>query len=342
MRDQERDMTAAEAVVYAQLTLRAVVWDAAQTEDGETDRLENEMKLFHIIKTIKADTVKEEAKSECKADTMKKEVECKADAVKKEADYREVYDKITGYLQRAGILEEQALLVTEDGRLSDYVYGLRQDDGRGMAVVYYERDGSRRDVSADMTVQGFEETGVQFLDRIHKRRNRLPWNILYTERTCVREITLSDLDELYALYEGKGITDYTEPLFERPEEEEYTKSYIACMYYYYGYGMWIIRDRYTGSLIGRAGIDHHEEGNGVLMELGYIIGTEYQNKGYATEVCTAVIEYAKEELGIEELHCFIHRMNQASLRVARKLGFTQCDSFCEQKDMLHFIKNIHN
>ncbi|MCI8447174.1 MAG: GNAT family N-acetyltransferase [Eubacterium sp.] len=197
--------------------------------------------------------------------------------------------------------------------------------------------------SADMIVQGFEEIGVQFLDRVLKRRNGLPWTILYTQRTCVREITLSDLDELFELYDGEGITDYTEPLYERQEEEEYTKSYIQYMYHYFGYGMWIIRERKTGKLIGRAGIEHHEGHDGeVLMELGYIIGRQYQNQGYAAEVCRAVIEYAEDELEIDRLYCFIHPENAGSIHVAQKLGFSRIGRYADGREkMICFCKQLN-
>lgn len=322
-----------QEIVRAQLTLRAVVWDIPTMEDLDAKRLEREMESFQVYRV-----------------QMPKKMG--------EGCGKRYAEAVRG-LQKMGILEEEALLVTEDVRMAEYVYGLRNGQraagktecpyganheeearcpygGDGMGVVYYEKPGSWQDVSADMVVLGFEEIGVQFLDRIQKRRNRLPWNILYTERTCVREVTMGDLDELYALYAGEGITDYTAPLLERKEEEEYTRSYIEYMYYYYGYGMWVVRDRETGRFIGRAGIERREVGEEVCMELGYIIGREYQNKGYATEVCQAIIEYAQQELEIEELHCFIHPHNKASLHLAEKLGFGPCAEHPMAEGLLHF------
>ena len=213
------------------------------------------------------------------------------------------------------------------------------DDGESFADKKENTGSDMLEITADFIVQGFEETGVQFFDRIQKRKNRLPWNILYTKRTCVREITLDDMEELFELYQGEGITDFTEPLYEWQKEAEYTKSYIEHMYYYYGYGMWVVRHRESGRLLGRAGIGHREEGDRVLMELGYIIGREYQNQGYATEVCQAVMEYAAKELQMAELHCMIHPQNYASRRVARRLGFTLRDAqMYNAEGLLHYHK----
>ena len=325
----EYNVTAWETIC-AQLTIRAIVWNAGRVKP---ERLEKELKHSHV-QILETDVSKG-----------------------REEAAESAYEKIIQKLQELNIPKEQALLVTENDSLADYVYSMqhKRDDGNGeqegtaeavedrgaMAVVYYEKEGSRRDVLSDMTVLGFEEIGIQFLDRVHKRANRLPWNILYTERTLVREITMSDLDELYEIYEEEGITDFTDPLFERKKEETYTRDYIRCMYYYYGYGMWIIRDRKSGRLIGRAGINHRDEGGQVLMEMGYIISTKYQNPGYAAEVCQAIIEYAGQELEIEQLHCFIHRMNQPSIHVAEKLGFVLQDSSYEQNGMLHFRLDLN-
>ena len=326
-----------EKAIQKQLTIRAAVWDIpvaggkGPAADGrvyadyeEVSRLMQEMEQYQVKKL----------------DISERE---------KEGSCQDAYEKILCLLREQGIVEEQAVLVTADEKLSGYVYSLRQqytDAGsggekipHGMAAVFYEKDGYQKDAAADIIVQGFQETGIQFLDRIQKRRNGIPWNILYTKRACVRETALSDLDELYALYEGEGITDYTEPLFEREAEEAYTKDYIRCMYYYYGYGMWVVRERQTDRLIGRAGIGHREQGNEVLAELGYLIGKEYQNQGYAQEVCRAIVEYARDELEITQLHCFIHSRNAVSIHVAEKLGFTLCgDGSCPdgQEKMLHY------
>ncbi|MCI8891971.1 MAG: GNAT family N-acetyltransferase [Eubacterium sp.] len=315
-------MTEKQKVIQAQLTLRAVVWDLPDHLDIDTGRLQQEMECFQI--------------------RMISVAQAEHDRKPKD-DCRKKYQKILESLAAAGILEHETLLVTQDAAMAAYVSGDGQERiESGMAVVFYENTKEQMGVPADLVVLGFEEIGVQFLDRVQKRKNHLPWNILYTERTCVREITAEDLDELYVIYEGEGITDFTEPLFERKKEEEYTRSYIQYMYYYYGYGMWVIQDRQSGKLLGRAGIEHRPTQQGTVMELGYIIRAEEQGKGYATEVCQAILAYAKQELEIKELHCFIHPKNQASIHLAAKLGFVRCGhTGAAQDGLLDFIKCIH-
>lgn len=344
MKERETILTAEQKIIQEQLTLRAVVWDIQEME-ADTDRLDWEMQIYQINKVLLPRIRLIQKTSDIALIPQCRIKDKKSGPYRKRCPLCRIrYEKAIEHLKKLGITKKEALLVTEDAQMAEYVYGLRDTmpvSDHGIGVIYYEKEGSRRDLASDMIVLGFEEVGVQLLDRIQKRRNHLPWRILYTKRTCVREITLADLDELYMLYEGEGITDYTEPLYERQKEEEYTKSYIDCMYYYYGYGMWVVRDRETGALIGRAGIDHREVRGEIWMELGYIIGREYQNKGYATEVCQAILTYAREELEIEEMHCFIHPENQVSIHLAEKLGFEKlADADPKQEELIHFRKSL--
>ncbi len=180
------------------------------------------------------------------------------------------------------------------------------------------------DLTADILVEGFAEVDVQFLDRIMKRAQGLPWITVVTRRCYLREITMDDLDDLYTLYAGDGITDYIEPLYDRPREEQYTRDYIRCMYRFYGYGMWLVYDRKSGALIGRAGFSHQDLGEEIVLEMGYIIGAPYQRQGYATEVCEKLLDFARAHLSdFGTLNCFVEAGNTASLALLHRLEFTQ-------------------
>lgn len=198
------------------------------------------------------------------------------------------------------------------------------------------------DVTADILVEGFAEVDVQFLDRIMKRAQGLPWITVVTRRCYLREITLDDLDDLYALYAGDGITDYIEPLYDRPREEQYTRDYIRCMYRFYGYGMWLVYDRKSGALIGRAGFSHQDLGEEIVLEMGYIIGAPYQRQGYATEVCEKLLVFARAHLSdFGTLNCFVELGNTASLALLHRLEFTPHGTVVVNgKEMLRYEKNI--
>lgn len=174
---------------------------------------------------------------------------------------------------------------------------------------------------ADMYAEGFEEIGWTFLQHVYERHHHIPWTVLETERCVVKEFSMEYLEELFTLYAGEGMTDYLEPLYPYEEEKAYQEAYIEYMYGFYGYGMWLVCDKKTGKLIGRAGVEHREELGGAL-ELGYAIGVPYQRQGYATEVCRAILGYVREELQMDAINCLIEEGNTVSEHFAKKLGFS--------------------
>ena len=82
----------------------------------------------------------------------------------------------------------------------------------------------------EMLVEGFEEVDVDFLEKMYQRHHRIPWKILETERCIIRELALSDLDDLFELYGEGEIDKYTDPLYPYEEEKEYQRAYIEYCY----------------------------------------------------------------------------------------------------------------
>lgn len=199
--------------------------------------------------------------------------------------------------------------VSEEKVLPEKVWEEDREEGQGYA-------------QADILIEGFEEVDYDFLEKIYQRHHDIPWTILETERLSVRELALSDMDALFELYSYEGMTDYMEGLYPYEEEYEYQKAYISNMYRFFGYGMWLVWEKESGKLVGRAGIEHREELEGE-PELGYAIGTPWQGKGYATEVCRAILTYVKEELGFEEICSLVLPENKASVHLLEKLGFSE-------------------
>ena len=182
-------------------------------------------------------------------------------------------------------------------------------DSLGIASVGEPQCGTR------YAVESLAELDIEYLERVRRRYNHIPWDIGETERCLIRELSLSDLPALYELYDKPGMTDYVEPLYDYETELEYQKAYIENMYGFYEYGMWLVFSKETGKLIGRAGLEHDE--------LGYMIAPEFWNMGYATEVCRFIIDYARRNTDFEELYCRIDERNVASVRLAKKLGFVK-------------------
>lgn len=201
-------------------------------------------------------------------------------------------------------------------------------DSLGIASVGEPQCGTR------YAVESLAELDIEYLERVRRRYNHIPWDIGETDRCLIRELSLSDLPALYELYDKPGMTDFVEPLYDYETELEYQKAYIENMYGFYEYGMWLVFSRETGKLIGRAGLEHDE--------LGYMIAPELWNQGYATEVCRFIIDYARENTDFEELYCRIDEKNTASVRLAKKLGFTDSGHVDDDINASIYRKNIKN
>lgn len=212
--------------------------------------------------------------------------------------------------------KEELLFLTDD---ADILSSLLREKYYAIGM-YHDRN---QDVCFQGTlyaVEDVEQLTFQAYDQAYRRLAGLPWEILETERLAVRESTVEDVKDFYRIYREPSITYYMENLFQDPDEEAaYMESYIRQIYGFYGFGMWTVLLKSSGRVIGRAGLNVREGYE--LPELGFVIGVPYQGRGYAYEVCGAVLSYAKEQLQFEKVQALVQEGNEASNRLLDKLGF---------------------
>lgn len=215
------------------------------------------------------------------------------------------------------------IIITDDATLAQQ-YAVQN---KPYIVWLNEENRNETMPSGAYCVENLDDIDSTYLERVYRRFKGMPWNIVETERLNIREITKEDVPRLYELYADKEITYYMENLFPDIEQEtEYTENYIKNVYEFYGYGMWLITLKDSGLVIGRAGLEYKESFDG--LELGFMLGKDYQNKGYAYEACSAIIKYGVEELGVSNYCAVVHRDNKRSIKLCEKLRF----AFEEVKD----------
>lgn len=234
----------------------------------------------------------------------------------------------------------------------------------GAVVGFWDRMTAGKCLApAEYLVESMEAADGLFLERVARRRLRLPWVIAETERLIIREFVLGDLENIAGVEEagpGDGIFI----------KEETLKAYIDCQYRFYEYGIWAVVEKESGRLIGKAGISGFSWGGALmtgtrttgmsttgtataeaptagtpttetataetptteaqetpLLELGYHIFAPWRQKGYAKEACEAIISYASEYL-TDRLYARINENNNPSARLAEGLGFRLIDRVC--------------
>lgn len=251
-------------------------------------------------------------------------------------------------LQNAGIPARDCLFLAWREAEIRACLGLETEEpGTKLALAAYEyeagsRENGREDLSgAPYLLLGLQEIDREFLLGIYKRKHGLPWEILRTRRCVLRELCMEDMDALFELYGKPGVTDYVEPLYERSREEEYQRAYIENMYGYYGYGMWLVTERGTGKVIGRAGLEHRQAVEEAVLEMGYIIAPEYQRRGYGCEVCRGILAWAEEHLEFPYVQCLVRPGNEASVALLHKLGFTEAEqTFQDGRQYRRFLHRL--
>jgi [ribosomal protein S5]-alanine N-acetyltransferase len=89
----------------------------------------------------------------------------------------------------------------------------------------------------------------------------------------------------------------------------------------YGFGLWLARDRATGEMVGRGGLQHTYVSYLAAVEAAWAILPERWGEGLGTELAGAAVEAGLGELRLPEIVAFTLPDNIASRRVMEKTGF---------------------
>ena len=183
------------------------------------------------------------------------------------------------------------------------------------------------------------EIEPKYLEEAYRRQAGIPCDILETERCLVRETTLSDADVFYQIYADPSITAHMEDLPKgRDAFRAWLEGYSRNVYALFEYGIWTVCMKPNFSIIGRAGLNLREGFDD--PELGFVIAKPFQGQGLALEVCSAILDHAKE-IGLPKVLAFSEPENEASVKLLTKLGFTaQGPIMLDGRDCIQFSKQL--
>lgn len=143
--------------------------------------------------------------------------------------------------------------------------------------------------------------------------------ILETERLFLREMTMSDLDALFAVLGDKEIMQHYPYSFD----EERVRSWIERNMKRYtddGFGLWAVCLKDTGEMIGDCGLTLQNIDEQMLPEIGYHIRRDQQRKGYAKEAAMAVRDWAFGNTEYPALYSYCKYTNVGSFKTAESIG----------------------
>lgn len=178
--------------------------------------------------------------------------------------------------------------------------------------------------NATILVEGFDEVGYEFINKVYQYSHLEPITILTTERLIIRELSVDDIDSLFQICQNPKIREFLNDFNDSLEiEKEKYIAYIQNIYHFYGFGLWGVFLKESNQLIGRCGIELKTIDGTSEYEMGYLLDKPYQGQGYAREFTNAVINYSFHELQIPQIISIIDQRNIRSIHLANIVGMNK-------------------
>ncbi len=152
-------------------------------------------------------------------------------------------------------------------------------------------------------------------------------SLIETSRLIITYHTLEDAPFFYRLMNQqswiKNIGDRNIKTIDNAKSHIETKIFTA--FAEYGYGTYALRLKMNNVILGTCGI-YNRPGLDI-PDLGFAMLDEFGGNGYMFEAATAVLDYARDELGINMLAAITLPSNKRSINLLRKLRFEFKESF---------------
>jgi RimJ/RimL family protein N-acetyltransferase len=144
-----------------------------------------------------------------------------------------------------------------------------------------------------------------------------------TRRLLCERLRPDHADELRRLLLDPRVGRTLWPRSEPPTDADVLDSLRAKIEHWerHDFGMWLARDRATGEMVGRAGLQYTYSPGLEEVEAGWAIVPERWGQGLATELAWASIDAAFGKLEMRDIVALALPDNLASRRVMEKTGF---------------------
>ncbi|GJQ62493.1 MAG: N-acetyltransferase [Melioribacteraceae bacterium] len=143
---------------------------------------------------------------------------------------------------------------------------------------------------------------------------------LTTNRLVLRPFTLADVPDIVNLMKDKEISDNT-MFIPYPYSENDAIDWLATHSTELGENkglVFAITLKESKTFVGSIGLTFNADNN--HTEMGYWIGKNFWNNGYATEASKRVMEFAFDDICFNRVHAHFMSSNPQSGRVMEKIG----------------------
>ncbi len=151
--------------------------------------------------------------------------------------------------------------------------------------------------------------------------------IIQTDRLRLREFTLEDTKFIIELLNSPEWIRFIGDKNVKTEKQakDYLKNGPIKSYLENGFGLFLVEKKDNKESIGMCGIIRRH--NLENPDIGFAFLPDFNSNGYAYEITSATLMYAKNKLKIPKISAITLRDNEKSIRLLEKIG-------------LHFIKTI--
>jgi ribosomal-protein-alanine N-acetyltransferase len=141
--------------------------------------------------------------------------------------------------------------------------------------------------------------------------------VIRTERLVLRQWREEDKVPFAALNADPVVMEHFPSTMTREQSDAFADFNIATIAER-GWGLWAVEA--DGVFIGFVGLNEPRFRPGV--EIGWRLARHAWGHGYATEAAQAVLEFARDALGLDEVISFTSTTNMRSQRVMERIGMT--------------------
>ncbi|MGO8959358.1 MAG: GNAT family N-acetyltransferase [Streptosporangiaceae bacterium] len=158
-----------------------------------------------------------------------------------------------------------------------------------------------------------------------------------TERLLLVPIGPEHAEDLFRLHQDPWVATWYAGTWTRDDAAAFASS-CARAWMSDGVSKWMAYERTSGDLVGRGGLSRlpsnasstaqidalleDPQWRASRLEVGWAMLTNFRKRGMATEVGTAALSFAAEELRASRVIAFTERHNLASRGVMEKLGLS--------------------
>ena len=163
--------------------------------------------------------------------------------------------------------------------------------------------------------------------------------VLETARLRLREYTPQDFPALLAILSDPVTMQH----YPKPYDEAGTTRWIDWNLNNsreYGFGLWAVERKQTGTLIGDCGITMQKIDGELLPEIGYHIHKDFWRQGYGSEAARAVRDWAFTHRQFDRLYSYMKHTNVGSYSTAAAIGMRKIKEYPDPVDEILYVYAI--